>query len=104
MIHSVEVALSTMATSAYVALQGTELGLANDGDGTWKGSEELDLSTEIALVMKVRGLNGTAWSISITLDGAARPHFRQSGIIETNNYSLLKTTIPVKKPARKDNA
>ena len=102
MNHSIQVTLTAAATSVYVALQGTEMALTNDGETSWRGSEERDIESELDLLMKVRGLNGTAWTIAITVDGASGSLFKKSGTIEADNYSLLKETIPMKKPARKD--
>jgi hypothetical protein len=95
MKHKVAVEIMGYVTSAFVQLEGLDIGLSYDGDKTWKATKELEIVGDLDLVFKVRGLNGTDWTISITLDDTAKPTFKESGTIQVKNYSLLKKSIPV---------
>ncbi len=96
MKHKVAVEVTGHFTSVFVQLEGVEIGLSFDGDKTWKATKELEIVGDLDLVFEVRGLNGTQWTISITLDDAEKPTFKKSGTIEHDNRYFLKVSIPVK--------
>ena len=96
MTHKIDVTVSSSATSVYLESEGTVIELESTDGKTWTAVRELDIDDTLDIVFKVRGLNGTAWSISVTIDDGYRPILKESGTITENNYSLLKKSIPLK--------
>jgi hypothetical protein len=96
MKHKIELEVTGYVTSVFVQLEEFEITLAYDGDKTYKATKELEIKGDLDLVFKVRGWNGTDWTIAITLDDDEKPVFKKAGTIEKKTYSLLKKSITLK--------
>jgi hypothetical protein len=95
MKHKVAIEVTGYVSSAFVQLEEMEIELSYDGDKTRKATQELQIKGDLDLLFKVRGWNGTDWTVAITMDDAENPAFKKAGRIEKKNYSLLRKSIAV---------
>lgn len=76
-----------------IELEGKEVGLYFDGASTWTRTlEEFKISGELDLVMMCKGVNGTQWSLEITINGT--DPLTYAGEVK-KGYSLLSDKIAI---------
>ena len=92
----VKVKVITYATSVFVQLEGSEIGLAYDGDKLYRATKEIIIADCVLdLVFQCNGFNGTDWEISVILNDAQKPLFKKKGSILKKNFSLIRESIKI---------
>jgi len=93
--HTVVTVIEGSLTSVFVQLEGFDIGLSYDGQKTYMSTDLLDIDGALNVTFHGIGISFAKWTITITLDGAEKPLFKQSGTVPFYNESILKVAIPL---------
>jgi hypothetical protein len=92
--------LQGFVTSAYLFLEGQAIHMSYDGKQTYTSTDYLEVDDELDVVMRVYGLNGTAWTLKITATRDDSPPYRKeferTGEIARKQTALLTEQISLK--------
>jgi hypothetical protein len=85
-------------TSAYLFLEGFPIHMSYDGKKTYRSTDYLEIDDDaLDVVLRVYGLNGTAWTLAVTVTRDGVPSFKKelthTGEILKKQTGLLTTYI-----------
>ena len=85
-------------TSVYLFLEGKPIHMSYNGENTYRSTDYLEVEDEnLDVVMRVYGLNGTAWALKISVTRDDSPSyskkFEPKGEIRKNQTDLLTEQV-----------
>lgn len=85
-------------TSLYLFLEGQPIHMSYDGEKTFKSTDYIESSdATIDVVMRIYGLNGTGWSLNVTVNRDDMPSYEkkleEKGQIKKKQTDLLQKEI-----------
>lgn len=97
MSYRIKTVFEGYVLDVHVELEGNPINLSYDGSKTWKSTDDINVEGALDLLMICRGLNGTGWKISLTLDGQSKAFYEKEGEIKSKGYSRLIKDITMPK-------
>ena len=92
-MNQLEITFTGAVLDLTIELEGKEVGLYFDGASTWSRSlEQFEIEGKLDLVLLCKGVNGTAWTLEIYVDGKGPKTY--SGEIK-KGYSLISDQIEI---------
>jgi hypothetical protein len=91
--HAIDVTFRGDVFSVYLELEGEEIDLSFDvNDNSWKRKVQMPVVGGLNVFMNARGINGTAWTLSLKVDGKG-PH-DEEGVVKKGR-GRLDTELPL---------
>ena len=87
----------TSGMTPFIDLQQKPVALQQNGN-TWSGSLPVDVDDTLNLAVSVNGINGSSWTVDITIDcpgGSPAKIFSRNGTIPHGGTEAFKTSAKV---------
>ena len=87
---------SESATDLHLFVNGAEIGLDQDGD-TFSGKKAIDAGANVSIDFKIKGFNGTEWSMEVDIDCPENPAkvIAKSGKIGSPGGNGFETSVQI---------